>query len=125
MSSSATGTASQQGRAEIPPGTLYMLILKTLARLGPLHGYGIAQYIQEVSEDVLQVEEGSLYPALQRMLIKGWIVGEWGLSENNRRARFYRLTPEGQKQLNVEVSDFERVTRALMRVIQPASGQPA
>jgi transcriptional regulator len=102
-----------------------MLILKTLALLGPLHGYGIAQYIQEVSEDVLQVEEGSLYPALQRMLIKGWIVGEWGLSENNRRARFYRLTPEGEKQLSVEVSDFERVTRALMRVIQPASGQPA
>jgi transcriptional regulator len=102
-----------------------MLILKTLARLGPLHGYGIAQYIQQVSEDVLQVEEGSLYPALQRMLIKGWIVGEWGLSENNRRARFYRLTPDGERQLSVEVSDFERVTRALMRIVQPASGQPA
>ena len=120
MSSSATGKTPQQDRSEIPPGTLYMLILKTLARLGPLHGYGIAQYIQEVSEDVLQVEEGSLYPALQRMLIKGWIVGEWGLSENNRRARFYRLTPDGEKQLTVEVSDFERVTRALMRIIQPA-----
>jgi PadR family transcriptional regulator, regulatory protein PadR len=125
MSSSATGKAPEHGRAEIPPGTLYMLILKTLARLGPLHGYGIAQYIQQVSEDVLQVEEGSLYPALQRMLIKGWIVGEWGLSENNRRARFYRLTPDGEKQLSIEVSDFERVTRALMRVIQSASGQPA
>jgi transcriptional regulator len=125
MSSSATGTAPQPERAEIPPGTLYMLILKTLTRLGPLHGYGIAQYIQQTSEDVLQVEEGSLYPALQRMLIKGWIVGEWGLSENNRRARFYRLTPDGEKQLSLEIAGFERVTRALMRVIQPASGQPA
>lgn len=125
MSSSTTGDTPQQGRAEIPPGTLYMLILKTLDRLGPLHGYGIAQYIQQVSEDVLQVEEGSLYPALQRMLIKGWIVGEWGLSENNRRARFYRLTPDGERQLCVELSDFERVTRALMRIVQPGSGQPA
>ena len=120
MSSSSTGVASQQTRAEIPPGTLYMLILKTLARLGSLHGYGIAQYIQTVSEDVLQVEEGSLYPALQRMLIKGWIVGEWGVSDNNRRARFYRLTPDGETQLSIELSDFERVTRALMRVLQPA-----
>ena len=74
------------GRTEIPPGTLYMLILKSLARLGPMHGYGIAQHIQQQSEDVLQVEEGSLYPALQRMLIKGWVVAEWGQSENNRRA---------------------------------------
>lgn len=120
MSSKTTGNTPRQGRAEIPPGTLYMLILKTLARIGSLHGYGIAQYIQDVSEDVLQVEEGSLYPALQRMLIKGWIVGEWGLSENNRRARFYRLTSDGEKQLAVEVSDFERVTRALTRIIQPA-----
>jgi transcriptional regulator len=114
------GPTPQPERSEIPPGTLYMLILKTLARLGPLHGYGIAQYIQQTSEDVLQVEEGSLYPALQRMLIKGWIVGEWGLSENNRRARFYRLTPEGVKQLEREIAGFERVMRALMRVIQPA-----
>jgi len=76
-------------RLEIPPGTLYMLILKTLVRLGPMHGYGIAQYIEQISENVLQVEEGSLYPALQRMLIKGWVVAEWGLSENNRRARYY------------------------------------
>ena len=82
-------------RTEIPPGTLYMLILKTLARLGPMHGYGIAEYIQQTSEDVLTVEEGSLYPALQRMLLKGWVQAEWGLSDNKRRARFYRaqLTP--------------------------------
>jgi PadR family transcriptional regulator, regulatory protein PadR len=107
-------------RPEIPPGTLYMLVLKTLARLGPMHGYGIAQHIQEVSEDVLQVEEGSLYPALQRMLIKGWVTAEWGQSENNRRARFYRLTAVGKKQLSVEVSEFEKVMRAIMLVIEPA-----
>jgi transcriptional regulator len=106
-------------RAEIPPGTLYMLILKSLAQLGPMHGYGIAQYIQQISEDVLQVEEGSLYPALQRMLIKGWVTAEWGESENRRRARYYRLTGPGRKQLSAEVSEFERVMRAITRVIQP------
>jgi PadR family transcriptional regulator, regulatory protein PadR len=107
-------------RAEIPPGTLYMLILKTLAYLGPMHGYGIALHIQQTSADVLQVEEGSLYPALQRMLIKGWVVAEWGQSDNNRRARYYRLTPAGRKQLGVEISEFETVMRAIKRVIQPA-----
>jgi PadR family transcriptional regulator, regulatory protein PadR len=107
-------------RSEIPPGTLYMLILKTLARLGPMHGYGIAEHIHETSEDILQVEEGSLYPALQRMLVKGWVMAEWGQSENNRRARFYRLTPSGKKQLEVEISEFEKVMRAITRVIQPA-----
>lgn len=108
------------GKTEIPPGTLYMLILRSLDRLGPMHGYGIAQHIQELSDSVLQVEEGSLYPALQRMLIKGWVKAEWGMSENNRRARYYRLTPAGQKQLVVEVSDFTRVMEAITRVIQPA-----
>jgi len=106
-------------KTEIPPGTLYMLVLKTLAR-GPMHGYGIAQHIQQTSEDVLQVEEGSLYPALQRMLIKGWVVAEWGQSENNRRARYYRLTPAGRKQLTAEVSEFERVIEAITRVIRTA-----
>ena len=96
-----------------------MLILKTLARQGPLHGYGIAQHIQQTSQDVLLVEEGSLYPALQRMLIKGWIEGEWKQSENNRRARFYTLTPEGRKQLTRELRDFDRVITAITRVIQP------
>src|SRR5215831_21200709 len=95
-------------RTEIPPGTLYMLILRTLARLGPMHGYGIAQHIQQISEDVLQVEEGSLYPALQRMLIKGWVTAEWGQSENNRRARYYRMTVAGKKRLTAEVSQFEK-----------------
>ena len=97
-----------------------MLILKTLARLGPMHGYGIAQHIERTSESVFQVEEGSLYPALQRMLMKGWVIAEWGQSENNRRARYYRLTPAGKKQLGVELSEFEKVTRAITRVIQPA-----
>jgi PadR family transcriptional regulator PadR len=106
-------------RTEIPPGTLYMLILRSLARLGPMHGYGIAQFIQQTSADVLQVEEGSLYPALQRMLIKGWVVAEWKQSDNNRRARYYRLTPEGRKQMAREMSEFERVMAAIVRVIEP------
>jgi transcriptional regulator len=105
-------------RSEIPPGTLYMLILKTLAQSGPMHGYGIAARIQQTTEDVLQVEEGSLYPALQRMLIKGWVTAKWGQSENNRRARFYHLTPAGKKQLATEIAEFESVTRAIVRVIQ-------
>jgi PadR family transcriptional regulator PadR len=109
-----------EDRTEIPPGTLYMLILKTLMRVGPMHGYGIAQHIQRISENVLHVEEGSLYPALQRMLIKGWLVAEWKQSENNRRARFYRLTPAGRKQLAAEMAEFERVMGAITRVIQPA-----
>jgi PadR family transcriptional regulator PadR len=107
-------------RTEIPPGTLYMLVLKTLARLGPMHGYGIAQHIQQTSDEVLRVEEGSLYPALQRMLVKGWVVGEWRQSENNRRARFYSLTPKGRKQLTAELAEFEKVMSAIRRVIQPA-----
>ena len=106
-------------RTEIPPGTLYMLVLKTLLRVGPMHGYGIAQHIQQISKEVLQVEEGSLYPALQRMLIKGWVTGEWRQSENNRRARFYSLTPKGRKQLAAEIAEFEKVTAAITRVIQP------
>lgn len=106
-------------KTDIPPGTLYMLILKTLSR-GPMHGYGIAMHIQRTSEEVLQVEEGSLYPALQRMLIKGWVVAEWSQSENNRRARYYRLTPAGRKQLSAELSQFDRVMQAISRVIQTA-----
>jgi len=107
-------------RTEIPPGTLYMLILRSLARLGPMHGYGIAQHIQQLSEDVLQVEEGSLYPALQRMLIKGWVTAGWAQSENNRRARYYRLTAAGRKQLSVETSEFDKVMQAIAKVMEPA-----
>jgi transcriptional regulator len=107
------------GRTEIPPGTLYLLILKTL-EAGPRHGYGIAERIQQLSDDVLTVEEGSLYPALQRMLIKGWVVGEWRQSDNNRRARYYRLTLAGRKQLGLELSEFQKVMAAITRVIQTA-----
>ena len=106
-------------RTEIPPGTLYLLILKTLQR-GPMHGYGIAQRIHELSDDVLQVEEGSLYPALQRILIRGWAVAEWKPSENNRRARYYRLTAAGREQLGLEISEFDKVVAAITRVIQTA-----
>jgi PadR family transcriptional regulator PadR len=108
-------------RSELLPGTLDMLILKTLERGGVMHGYGIAQYIQQISRDVLQVEEGSLYPALQRMQLKGWVASEWGHSANNRRARYYRLTPLGRKQMQQEVSEFDRVLEAILRVIQTAS----
>jgi transcriptional regulator len=105
-------------RDEIPPGTLYLLILKTLARSGKLHGYEIANSIQRFSEDVLQVEEGSLYPALQRMLIKGWVTAEWGTTSGNRRARYYQLTAAGRKQLSIEMSQFARVIGAITRVIE-------
>jgi transcriptional regulator len=105
-------------RDEIPPGTLYLLILKTLARSGQLHGYEIANSIQRISDEVLQVEEGSLYPALQRMLIKGWVTAKWGTTAENRRARYYQLTAMGRKQLAAEMSRFERVTVAITRVIE-------
>lgn len=107
-------------RDEIPPGTLYLLILKTLARRGELHGYEIAKSIQQNSEDVLQVEEGSLYPALQRMLVKGWVKAYWGTTTENRRARYYRLTALGRKQLQIEQSQFDRVITAITRVIETA-----
>jgi len=107
-------------RDEIPPGTLYLLILKTLALHRELHGYEIADSIQRTSDDVLQVEEGSLYPALQRMLLKGWVTAEWGVTAGNRRARYYRLTPAGRKQLAAELSQFQRVFGAITRVIQTA-----
>jgi PadR family transcriptional regulator, regulatory protein PadR len=107
-------------RDELLPGTLHLLILRTLARGGEMHGYEIAKSIQAISRDVLQVEEGSLYPALQRMLIKGWVEAEWKQSENNRRARYYRLTALGRRQLAKEVGEFERVMAAIVRVLEPA-----
>jgi transcriptional regulator len=97
------------------PGTLHMLILKTLAR-GPMHGYAIAKRIKEASVEGLVIEEGSLYPALNRMLVKGWVSAKWGTSENNRKARFYSLTPFGKKQMQTEADEFER----LVSVIQLA-----
>jgi transcriptional regulator len=101
------------------PGTLEMLVLKTLTR-APLHGYGIAQYIRQVSDDVLQVEEGSLYPALQRLQLKGWVASEWAVTENNRQARYYRLTPLGRKQLAAESANYHRLIEAIARVMNPA-----
>jgi len=111
------------GRAPEPsdllPGTLELLILKTLAR-DQMHGYGIAQRLREVSEDVLQVGESSLYPALQRLLLKGWVKAEWGASENNRRARYYKLTAAGRKQLAVERDEFDRLIMAIHKVLNTA-----
>jgi PadR family transcriptional regulator len=101
---------------ELLPGTLDLLILKTLTS-GAEHGYGIAQRLRTVSEDVLQVGESSLYPALQRLLLKGWVNAEWGASENNRRARFYTLTPSGRKQLVTEREEFDRLVVAIRRVL--------
>ena len=104
-------------RDNIPPGTLHLLILKTLARAGELHGFEIAESIQRNSDDVLTVEEGSLYPALQRMLASGWIAGEWATTAANRRARYYRLTAAGRRQLEKELAQFGRVTGAIVRVL--------
>ena len=111
--------AGPKSRSELLPGTLDMLILKTLT-LGPMHGYGIAQHIQQISSDVLQVEEGSLYPALQRMQLKGWVSSEWGRTPTNRRARYYKLTAAGRKQLAQEISEFDRMLWAINRVMQRA-----
>ena len=108
-------------RDEIPPGTLDMLILRTLAHHGELHGFEIAEAIRHSSANVLHVEEGSLYPALQRMLIKGWLNGEWSRTSENRRARYYRLTAAGKRQLQREVNAYERVRVAIARILQPVS----
>ena len=105
-------------RDPIPPGTLHLLILKTLARAEELHGFEIAEAISQGSEGVLTVEEGSLYPALQRMLLKDWIEGEWGTTAGNRRARYYRITRAGRRQLAVELDQFHRMNGAIVRVLQ-------
>lgn len=110
--------AGQRFNDDIPQGTLDMLVLKTLAREGDRHGFQIAQAIEHASGDILRVEEGSLYPALQRMLVKGWIDGEWGRTDGNRRARYYRLTAAGRRQLDREVEAYQRVTGAIGRVLQ-------
>ncbi|HTV13919.1 MAG TPA: PadR family transcriptional regulator [Acidobacteriaceae bacterium] len=106
-------------KPDLLPGTLDMLILKTLTR-GALHGYGIAQSIRRISDDVLTVEEGSLYPALQRLLLQGWVKAEWKMTDTNRRARYYTLTAAGRKQLGLEVSEFEQIIAAIGRVLQDA-----
>ncbi|HEY4836979.1 MAG TPA: PadR family transcriptional regulator [Candidatus Acidoferrales bacterium] len=108
-------------KSDLLPGTLEMLILKTLDRNDePMHGYGIALYIKQISRDVLRVEEGSLYPALQRLAVKGLINGAWRDSETGRRARYYKLTAAGRKQLVEEVAEFENLLEAILRIVQPA-----
>ena len=104
-------------KSDLLQGTLDLLVLKTLA-LGPQHGWGIAQRIQQVSEDVLQVNQGSLYPALHRLEQQGWVAAEWGTSEHNRQAKFYRLTRTGQKQLTAETENWERLSEAVARILQ-------
>jgi transcriptional regulator len=102
---------------ELLPGTLYMLVLRALVR-GPMHGYAIARRIKECSSDLLNIEEGSLYPALNRMLVKGWLSAKWGISENNRRARFYQLTPEGRAALKQEEKQFHTLVNAIFQVME-------
>ncbi len=102
---------------DLLPGTLDLLLLRTLER-GPMHGYGIAQYLRIQSEDVLQVGESSLYPALQRLLLNGWVKGEWGTSDNNRRARYYTLTAAGRKRLAAEREGFDQLFGAIRRVLE-------
>src|ERR1700678_1099482 len=108
-------------KTELMPGTLDMLILRTLAR-APLHGYGIALSIKRLSDDLLTVEEGSLYPALQRLLLQGWVKAEWKMTETKRRARYYTLTAAGRKQLGVELTQFEQMVAAIGRGLQGAGG---
>jgi len=105
--------------AQLLPGTLYLLVLRTLAN-GPMHGYAIARRIREASANGLDIQDGSLYPALNRMLVKGWLAAEWGVSENNRRARFYRLTRDGRKQLEAETREFETLVRNIQLVMRTA-----
>jgi transcriptional regulator len=102
---------------QLLPGTLYLLVLRTLST-GPMHGYAIARRIREASANGLDVQDGSLYPALNRMLVKGWVAAEWGISENNRRARFYRLTRAGRKQLETETREFETLVRHIQLVMR-------
>jgi PadR family transcriptional regulator PadR len=112
--------ADENAKTELLPGTLDLLLLKTLS-LEPMHGYGIALRIKQISKDVLQIEEGTLYPALQRLLLKGWVKGEWRQTENNRRARYYRLTADGRKQLELQSNNFDRLMGAMVRVMETSS----
>jgi PadR family transcriptional regulator len=122
MGRQATKGMSDRERLELMQGTLDMLILKTL-RMGPLHGHGIAKAIEQTSEEMLRVDHGSLYPALQRLLQEGWVTAEWGISSNNRRARFYRLTKLGRAHLQKETSRWEKLTRAISLIMSPAQAE--
>jgi PadR family transcriptional regulator PadR len=110
---------AQRRPPDLLPGTLDLLILRALAR-GPNHGYGIAERIKQVSREVLEVGESSLYPALQRLLLNGWVTAEWGTSDNNRRARYYTVTAAGQRQLRAERDEFERIVTAIQLVLRTA-----
>jgi PadR family transcriptional regulator PadR len=111
--------AQDQGRLDLLQGTLDLLILRTL-QTGPLHGWAVSERIQQISQDVLQVNQGSLYPALHRLEHRGWIKAEWGISELGRRARFYQLTAAGRKQLEIETKDWEKLIAAVARVLKEA-----
>lgn len=105
-------------KAEVLQGTLDLLVLKTLDTMGPMHGYGVAQRIQQVSEDVLQLNQGTLYPALLRLEQQGWVQSKWGVSENKRRARYYSITRSGRKQLAAERANWDRVSQAITRNLE-------
>lgn len=105
-------------KTDVLQGTLDLMVLKTLEGLGPMHGYGIARRIEQVSEDMLHLNQGTLYPALLRLQQKGWIGSTWGLSENNRKARFYNITSAGKKQLAVEAKNWERISRVMARLLE-------
>jgi PadR family transcriptional regulator, regulatory protein PadR len=106
-------------RIDLPQGTLDLLILRTLA-LGPQHGWAISERVQQVSSDVLQIQQGSLYPALHRLERRGWIKSNWGISDNNRKAKFYELTPAGKKQLTVETESWRKLTVAVTQILESA-----
>jgi len=109
-----------QAKAEVLQGTLDLMVLKTLDTLGPLHGYGIARRIEQVSENLLQMNQGTVYPALLRLRQRGWIVSKWGASENNRRARYYSITRAGRKQLTLETGNWERISAVIARLLRSA-----
>jgi transcriptional regulator len=116
----AKGGASEPKTSEVLQGTLDLMVLKTLDALGPLHGYGIARRIEQVSEDVLRLNEGTVYTSLLRLQQQGWISSDWGVSENNRKARFYAITRSGRKQLASETENWERISGVIARLLQLA-----
>lgn len=108
------------GKSDVLQGTLDLMVLKTLETMGPLHGYGVARRIEQISEDALQLNQGTIYASLVRLLQRGWISAEWGASENNRKARFYSLTKAGRKRLSIEAENWERISGVIGRVLQLA-----
>lgn len=111
-----------EAKTDVLQGTLDLMVLKTLEALGPLHGYGIARRIEQVSENLLQLNQGTLYPALLRLQQRGWIKSEWGTSENNRKAKFYQLSPAGRRQLAVEAKNWERISGVMSRLLSGQEG---